>query len=153
MIYGEIKELGFYKGISKALDTAIDCILSGEYKKGINGKNEIDGDVVYFNQPAEPKTKSVEEGVLEGHKKYIDIHVVIEGEERIGYVPNSKVKVTKEYDEAGDFEIYGGEVESFYYLNNERFLICFPGEPHMALIKAGSEPQTIKKVIFKVLVD
>ena len=58
--------------------------------------------------------------------------MVIEGEERIGYVPNSKVKVTKEYDEAGDFEIYGGEVESFYYLNNERFLICFP-ENHIWL--------------------
>lgn len=43
-------------------------------------------------------------------------------------------------------------MESFFYLNNERFLICFPEEPHMALIKAGEEPQTIKKVIFKVLV-
>ena len=52
MIYGEIKELGFYKGISKALDTAIDCILSGAYKKGIFRNNEIDGDVVYSNQPA-----------------------------------------------------------------------------------------------------
>lgn len=151
MIYGEIKELKFYKGISKALDTAIDCILSGDYKKGVNGKNEIDGDIVYFNQPAEPKTKDAKEGFLEGHKKYIDIHVVIEGEERIGYVPNSKVKVTKEYDEAGDYEIYGGEVETFFELNSERFLICFPGEPHMALIEGKNGAQTIKKVIFKVL--
>lgn len=153
MIYGEIKELGFYKGISKSLDTAIDYILSGEYKKGVSGKNEIDGDIVYFNQPIDPKTKDISEGFLEGHKKYTDIHIVVEGEEKIGYLPNSKVIVTKEYDEAGDYEVYSGEVETFFYLNSERFLICFPEEPHMALIKAGDEPQTIKKVIFKVLVD
>lgn len=153
MIYGEIKELGFYKGISKALDKAIDHILNGEYKKGVNGKNEIDGDIVYFNQPAEPKTRDVSEGFLEGHKKYIDIHVVIDGEEKIGYLPNSKVTITKEYDEAGDCEIYSGEVETFFYLNKDRFLICFPGEPHMALIKGGEKPAKVRKVIFKVLVD
>ena len=151
MIYGEIKELGFYKGISKALDKAIDCILSGEYKNGKTGKNEIDGDIVFFNQLEAPMTKGMEEGFLEGHKKYIDIHIVVDGEERIGYVPNSKVKIKKEYDEVADFEVYEGEVESFYYLNSERFLICFPEEPHMALIKAGDKPQTIKKVIFKIL--
>ena len=153
MIYGEIKELGFYKGISKALDKAIDYILSEEYKNGKIGKNEVDGDIVYFNQPEAPMTKEIKEGFLEGHKKYIDIHIVVDGEEKIGYVPNSKVKIKKEYDEIADFEVYEGEVESFYYLNSERFLICFPEEPHMALIKAGDKPQTIKKVIFKILVD
>lgn len=42
MIYGEIKDLGLYKGISKNLDRAIDYILSGEYKNGVVGKNVID---------------------------------------------------------------------------------------------------------------
>ena len=51
MIYGEIKDLGLYKGISKNLDRAIDYILLGEYKNGVVGKNVIDGDNVYFNQP------------------------------------------------------------------------------------------------------
>ena len=40
MIYGEIKDLNQYKGISKNLDKAIEYILSGEYKKGIPGESK-----------------------------------------------------------------------------------------------------------------
>ena len=95
MIYGEIKDLGLYKGISKNLDRAIDYILSGEYKNGVVGKNVIDGDNVYFNQPDSPITKEVKDGFIENHKKYIDIHVVIEGEEKIGYISNTDVKLDR----------------------------------------------------------
>ena len=38
MIYGEIKELNQYRGISENLDKAIDYILSGKYKDGVPGK-------------------------------------------------------------------------------------------------------------------
>lgn len=151
MIYGEIKELNCYRGISKAFDTAIDYILSGKYKDGNFGKNIIDGDVVYFNCPEKPMTKEIKDGIIEGHKKYVDIHIVIEGDENIGYVPASKAKVTKEYDAEGDYELLSGDLEMFLHLDNTKFLALFPGEPHMALVKYGEKPATIKKVIFKVM--
>ena len=151
MIYGEIKDLGSYKGISKNLDRAIDYILSGEYKNGVVGKNVIDGDNVYFNQPDSPMTKEVKDGFIENHKKYIDIHVVISGEENLGYTPRPEVTLTKEYDEAGDYELYDGEVKNMFHLTPERFVMFFPEEPHMALLKVG-EVKQITKVIFKVLV-
>lgn len=153
MIYGEIKNLELYKGISKHLDRAIECILSGEYKKGVVGKNIVDGENVYFNQPDSPMSKEISEGIIENHKKYIDIHVVIEGEERVGYISNTNLKLTKEYDEAGDYELYEGKLENLFYLNPKKFIILFPGEPHMALIKGGETPAKVKKVIFKVLAD
>ncbi|MGY0394820.1 MULTISPECIES: YhcH/YjgK/YiaL family protein [unclassified Fusobacterium] len=153
MIYGEIKELGKYKGISKNLDTAIDFILEGKYKNGVVGKNIVDGEKVYFNQPDSPMTKELAEGFIENHRKYIDIHMVIEGEEKIGYISNTDIKLTKEYDDAGDYELYEGELENLFYLDPKKYIILFPGEPHMALIKGGEETKKIKKVIFKVLVD
>lgn len=153
MIYGEIKKIESYKGISKNLDRAIEAILNGEYKKGNVGKNVIDGDNVYFNQPDSPMTKEVEDGFIENHRKYIDIHVVLEGEEKIGYISNTDVKLTKEYDEAGDYELYEGRLENLFYLNPEKFIVLFPGEPHMALIKGGDKTAKVRKVIFKVLVD
>ena len=153
MIYGEIKELNTYRGISKAFDKAIDYILSGEYKNGKIGKNVVDGDVVYFNCPDSPKTKEVKDGFFEAHKKYIDIHIVFEGDENIGYFPASKAKVAKEYDAQGDCVILDGEAETFIHLKEGRFLALFPEEPHMALIKYGEKPATIKKVIFKILAD
>lgn len=149
MIYGEIKDIKTYKGISEELDKAIDFIAAGKYKNPKVGKNVIDGDVIYFNCPDAPKTKAEEDGFYETHKKYIDIHVVLEGDEVIGYTDD--VKVTKAYDEAGDCEIAQGKTKMHIHLDNTRFLALFPGEPHMALIKYGINPETIKKVIFKVL--
>lgn len=152
MIYGEIKELNYYRGISEYLDKAIDYILSGKYKEGTIGKNLIDGDNIYFNLPDSPCTKDINEGCFEGHKKYIDIHIVIEGKEKIAYFPNSKASITKEYNENEDYELYSGEAENFFILDSNKFLILFPEEPHMALIKVKEKPEVIKKVIFKILV-
>ena len=64
MIYGEIKELNQYRGISENLDRAIDYILSGKYKDGVPGKNEIDGDNLYFNYPNYPMTKELKDGTI-----------------------------------------------------------------------------------------
>lgn len=152
MIYGEIKDLNSYRGISKNLNKAIDYILSGEYKKGTPGKNIIEGDAVYFNYPASPKTKELKDGFLEGHKQYIDIHVVIDGEENLGFVPRPEVTIKKEYDADGDYELYEGEIKNLFHLTPERFIMFFPEEPHAALLKVREETKEITKVIFKVLV-
>jgi len=151
MIYGEIKDLNQYKGISKNLDKAIEYILNGEYKKGIPGKNIIDGDTLYFNYPDCAMTKEIKDGFFEGHKKYIDIHVVISGEENLGYTPCSEVTVKKEYDSEGDYELYKGTLKNIFHVTEDKFIIFFPNEPHMALLKVG-EIKEITKVIFKVLV-
>ena len=63
MIYGEIKELNNYKGISKNLDRAIDYILTYSYKNGKVGKNVVDGEKIYFNMPdKDAKTKEIKDG-------------------------------------------------------------------------------------------
>ena len=151
MIYGEIKDLNQYRGISANLDKAIDYILKGEYKKGTPGKNVIDGDTLYFNYPQCAMTKELKDGFLEGHKQYIDIHVVIDGEENLGFVPRPEVVIKQEYDEAGDYELYEGEIKNIFHLTPERFIMFFPEEPHADLLKVG-EVKQITKVIFKVLV-
>ncbi|MHD0318212.1 NanQ anomerase/TabA/YiaL family protein [Fusobacterium sp. THCT1E2] len=151
MIYGEIKDLNQYKGISKNLDRAIEYILNEEHKKGIPGKNIIDGDNLYFNYPDCAITKEAKEGFFEGHKKYIDIHIVISGEENLGYTPRSEVKVKKEYDSEGDYELYEGTLKNIFHVTEDRFIMFFPDEPHMALLKV-EEIKKITKVIFKVLV-
>ena len=149
MIYGEIKDLGLYKGISKNLDRAIDYILSGEYKNGVVGKNVIDGDNVYFNQPDSPMTKEVKDGFIENHKKYIDIHIVLEGEEVIAYTPLEDCLETQSYNDEEDYALVKGKAQVELILNAKNFLLFFPEEPHLALLKIDT-PKEIKKVIFKV---
>ncbi len=148
MIYGELKELKFYKGISENLDKAIECIENGAYKT-MNGKHEIDGDNVFFNCQT-VTTQPIEERFFEGHKKYIDIQIVIEGEERIGYSTRSNVVRTTPWDKETDFEKYEGSVDHIFDLNGDTFIIIFPEEPHMPLIHGENGPKEIKKVVFKI---
>lgn len=149
MIYGELRELKFYKGISKNLDKAIEVIEKGEYKNGNPGKNVIDGDEVYFNYDI-PETQPIEERFFEGHKRYIDIQLIIEGEEFIGYSPRSNVVRTEPWDRERDFEKYEGSVDHLFHMTNDTFIIIFPEEPHMPLIQTEEGRKTIRKAVFKV---
>lgn len=149
MIYGELRELKFYKGISKNLDKAIECIESGAYKNGVPGKNVIDGDELFFNFE-EADIRKEEDAFFEGHKKYIDIQLVIEGEELLGYSPRSNVVRTSPWDREKDFEVYEGSVDHYFLLNNDTFIILFPEEPHMPLLETEKKLKKVKKAVFKV---
>ncbi|MGL5351323.1 MAG: YhcH/YjgK/YiaL family protein [Cetobacterium sp.] len=149
MIFGQLNELKFYKGISQGLDAAIEAIENGSYKNGVLGKNEIDGDNVFFNLQ-ECKTKILEECFFECHKKYIDIHVVIEGEEGIGYSLKDSLKEKSEFNEESDFGVLEGIEEYRMNMTKDNFLVVFPDEPHMPLIAKNNEPTELKKVVFKI---
>lgn len=149
MIYGEIKDIKTYKGLSKNLDKAIDYISEEKYKDNNFGKNEVEGDIIYFNCPEKAMTRDRNGLELEYHKRYIDIHIVLEGEESIGYSALNSVIETKKFDIENDYALMKGDIQTEFYLDKEKFLIIFPYEPHIALLKVGNEKE-IKKVIFKV---
>lgn len=149
MIYGEIKDIMTYKGLSANLDRAIDYIYQGKYKNNNFGKNEIEGDTIYFNCPEKAITRDKNGLELEYHKRYIDIHIVLEGEESIGYSAFDSIVETKEFDMENDYALMKGDIQTEFYLDKEKFLIIFPYEPHIALLRVGHEKE-IKKVIFKV---
>ncbi|MDO4690940.1 MAG: YhcH/YjgK/YiaL family protein [Fusobacterium sp.] len=149
MIYGEIKDIKIYKGLSKNLDKAIEYISEKKYKDNHFGKNEIDGDIIYFNCPEKAITRDKNGLELEYHKKYIDIHIVLEGEESIGYSAFNSLIETKKFDIENDYALMKGDIQTEFYLDKEKFLIIFPYEAHIALLKVGKEKE-IKKVIFKV---
>ncbi|MGL5797602.1 MAG: YhcH/YjgK/YiaL family protein [Cetobacterium sp.] len=149
MIFGQLNELKFYKGISTGLDLAIETIENKSYKNGIEGKNEIDGDNVFFNLQS-CKTKTLENCFFETHKKYIDIHVVIEGEEGIGYSLKDSLKDCTEYNEETDFKVVEGKEEYRLNMTQNNFVIVFPDEPHMPLIAKDNIVADLKKVVFKI---
>lgn len=149
MIYAELKNIKTYKGISKNLDKAIDFIVGKKYLNANFGKNIIDGDAVYFNCPEKPITRENTNLDLEYHKKYIDIHIVLGGEEVIAYTPLEDCLETQSYNDEEDYALVKGKAQVELILNAKNFLLFFPEEPHLALLKIDT-PKEIKKVIFKV---
>ncbi|MCY7007126.1 YhcH/YjgK/YiaL family protein [Fusobacterium simiae] len=149
MIYAELKDIKIYKGINKNLDKAIDFIVEKKYLNANFGKNIVEENTIYFDYPEKVITRENIGLELEYHKKYIDIHIVLEGEEAIAYTPFEDCIETQSYDTKKDIAFMTGKTQAELILNTKNFLILFPKEPHLPLLKV-SKIKDIKKLVFKI---
>ncbi|MDD3340319.1 MAG: YhcH/YjgK/YiaL family protein [Lachnospiraceae bacterium] len=150
MIYGKLADLKRYRGISVYLDTAIDYLDNMRPEDLFVGRNEVRGDVVYINC-MEYETVPEEEGFFEAHRDYLDIHVLLEGQEKIGVSDISSMKQNA-CDPKTDFWGYEGETEVWLPMDESHFFIAFPSDAHMVKIRAA-EPVAVKKIVVKVKVN
>ncbi len=151
MIVGKLKDISTYKGISKNLDTAIQSIINQDYLKGSVGKNSVDGDSVFY-LIAELETKDLDDCRFETHNKYIDIQIVIEGNEKFGFcLDTSNLKVTEEYDSTKDCSFFDGKAENLLAQTTGDYIMFFAKEPHMPCVKDGNNSH-VKKAIYKVAI-
>ncbi len=149
MIYDTINNISQYKGLYPNLDIAIDYILSGDLSSLPLGRNEIKDNEIYINV-IETATVDAKDTAYEFHKKYLDIHIDIEGEEKIQIT--NEGTVTKEYNVDEDYALMDGEPGVVCNLDKEHFIICMLDEPHMPCVQfENSEP--LKKAIVKIMVN
>lgn len=147
MIIDKLENYNIYLGIHNNLIDAfkylknldIDCIQPEKY--------EIKNDELYAII-SEYETSDADEGLWESHKKYIDIHYISEGAEKIGYSHIDNLNVTHEYDCTNDV-ILGRAHGDFITLNKGTFIILFPDDAHKSGIKY-KESNNVKKVILKL---
>ncbi len=149
MIFDTLKNLKNYRGLSKNFDRAIESILAGEYLVASEGKHEVDGENVYFSVQENLLTREVAETCFESHQKYVDIQLMIDGEENFGYSPRETLKERNNYDSEKDYDHLDGDIEVICKTTKDRFVIFFPLEPHMPCLKVG-EKKKIKKAVYKI---
>ena len=149
MIYTNFHQMSRYEHLSPNLDTALRVLASADLTKLEMGRNEVDGDNVFINR-FDYTTMPEEQAAWEGHKYYADIHVVLEGEERIG-VTDAAALTAGDYDEAGDFIPYEGPVDAWVTMRPGDILIVYPEDVHMVKVQR-SGPCLVKKAVFKVKV-
>lgn len=148
MIYDKIKNIDLYKGLYPNLDIAIDYIKKGEYINLPLGKQDIVGKDVWVSV-IEIEGKDAATTPFEIHKKYLDIHVDITGNELIETGGNGP---EVSYDENRDFGVVECENANSSYMSPDDFYICMLNEPHKPACAAPGKDKAIKKCIFKVLV-
>ena len=148
MIVSKIKDLHRYKGLNNNLDTAIDYILKNDLSNLKYGRNEVDNDNVFINKFSYTGAEETD-SFFEGHKNYLDIHIVLSGSEYLGYADVSELTQVTEYDAANDFMKFEGNVKNYIKLEKNDLAITFPEDIHMPKLKVNDEK--IEKVVCKVL--
>lgn len=147
MIIDTLTNCENYISLNKNFKTVFDYLKSNDLSSMECGIHEIDGKNLYFNLQ-EYETKPVQK--LEAHKKYIDIQVVIKGEEYMGYTNLSNTTVREEYNDDKDVMFLNGTVDRVK-ADNRYFVIFYPQDAHMPSL-AVDEPKYAKKAIFKILI-
>ena len=84
MIFDDLKNITFYKGIHPNLDQAIDFLYEHRKDSFELGRYDIDGDKVFLVVQENTLNKE-ESNRFEHHKKYADLHLLVEGHEFSSY--------------------------------------------------------------------
>ena len=151
MIYDNIKNIGLYKGISAALDVALDYIASAKMPME-NGTTLLEHGVKAI--VSSYVTKEVNPKGYEAHLKYADVQFLLAGEEVMRCCPLEYLELATEYDEAKDCRFYVEQPGSGcdLRLGAGYFAVVFPDDAHIPQLAAGT-PAEVKKIVMKVPVE
>lgn len=112
------------------------------------GRIVIDGDNLFINNVA-LEGVSKDKQLLEIHRDYIDVHILMEGQETIGWKALEDLKEeTKPYAKEGDCALYSDKPTTYVEMQPGEFVIVFPEDPHAPAIGSGK----IRKLIAKIRV-
>lgn len=110
------------------------------------GRIELDGDNLYIMN-SEVDAIPQEKQVLELHHQYIDVHILLEGRERIEWkAADDLTQEVKAYSSDGDCALYGDAPSMWVDLLPGQFVIVYPEDAHAPCIGEGK----IRKLIAKV---
>ena len=151
MIYAKNADALAYRGIHPNLDLALEHI-TPEFLAALrdNQRVELNGDLVYCTRFTY-ETIPQEESFFEAHRRYLDIHIMVEGEERVDMNRPEDLKLT-DAQEGNDFYAYQGESWHSTVLKPGEFLVVFPGDAHRIKVQVDG-PKTVSKAVFKVCID
>ncbi len=149
MILDVLENLKMYGALSVNLEKAISYITENNLLNFEIGKHDIAGNDV-FVLISEYDTKDEVDCKTESHKNYIDIQIMLKGDELFGLAFLDNQKVSVPYDAEKDCVFYDASLE-YIKLKENSFAIFFPGDIHCPSIKIETSTK-VKKAVVKVRV-
>lgn len=141
MIKDKLENIDIYS-INEAFET---------FKERIkNSSNYSDFDKPFKAIPLDYETRNFDLSKFENHKKYIDVHLILNGSEVIGLADRNQVKPNMEYDEINDYQLFDGSVQEEVTLHKGEFLILFEHEFHVTGGFVDQIGEKVNKMVFKV---
>lgn len=154
MIIGDLTRNDFKLGLPKALADICQHLTTLDLNTLENGRHDL-SDQVYMNV-MEPETADPASKKAELHHQYLDIQVLIRGEENIEVgATYPDLTQYEDYNEADDYQLTPKEIENKFTitLKPRMFAIFFPYEPHKPCCVVNGKAEKIKKLVVKVPVS
>lgn len=146
MILSDLAHCERYYSLNSAFAKVFDFVKNNDLLNSELGKIEIDGENIFIMN-SEPECLLKENQVLEYHKKYLDIHILLTGEETIGWKNLSDCKQEeKKFDTEADFGLFKDKPTSYITLKPNEFAIIYPEDAHAPIIGNGK----IRKLVVKI---
>ncbi|WP_295630447.1 YhcH/YjgK/YiaL family protein [uncultured Mitsuokella sp.] len=140
------------ENLAEAIKTSLAYLNSHDFTKMADGSYEVaDGITANLQRYT---TRPVTECRPERHERFADIQYVVEGEEDLGWCPESpELKVAIPYDAAKDILFYEKLApESHIVLRPGFFAVLYPEDVHQPQA-AVAAPAPVTKVVVKIAMD
>ena len=144
MIFDSLKNIDSYKGLS--IYPALQYFATQDFSAVTAGRHELDGENFYMLNEYRSEAKTLSEA----HRDYIDIQILLEGEEYIGVAPLTDDMVAVEANEEKDYRLYDCEVARIA-MKPGYFMVLYPQDVHMPG-DAMEQPVACRKIVGKIKV-
>lgn len=148
MILSSLSQSARYASLHPLFQRAFDYIRDTDLYALVPGRYHIVGDeLIAIVEHVSGRTKELAR--LEAHKRYIDIQLVLDGDETMGWKPLADCyNPVGEHSEERDILFFLDAPASWIPVPSDHFCIFFPEDAHAPLVGEGN----IRKVIFKIAV-
>lgn len=146
MLYFDIQDKKHYEDINLILRECLNFISLTDLTSLAMGQHQLTENISYnmFSY----QTAAEDDRKWEAHRNYIDVQMMIKGEEWIGY-QDTKGMEQGEYQPAEDYLPVSGRKSFALLLKEKRILILYPEDAHKTGITFETSSQ-VTKIVFKI---
>ena len=150
MILDNLSHAELYYGVHKHAKAAFEFIKKAMAEDLPVGKYEIEGRELYAMVQAYD-SKPAEGTLFEGHKNYIDLQFVWQGEEVIEVIDITRTEPRTEYNPDKDKTMLAAVAPATpCYLTDGDFAIVFPHDIHNPGLAPCGKVAPVKKIVVKI---
>ncbi|MES1981038.1 MAG: YhcH/YjgK/YiaL family protein [Pseudomonadota bacterium] len=149
MILDTLANADRYAALHPLFPHAIEFIRTRDLRALQPGRYPIIGeDLFAIVESAAGRSRA--DAQLECHRRYIDIQLVLEGTDEMGWKPtHACAHPVADYSEKKDIRFFNDPPDAWISTPRDTFCIFFPEDAHAPLVSTGN----IHKVIFKIAVN
>ncbi len=150
MVVDRIQNAHLYRSLGSGIAEALSLAAREDFRTATVGRHDVRGPKLYYLVQSYT-TKPVEQAAWESHRRYLDLQLIVEGTERMGWAPVGSLTVSRPYDSGSDAALYTGRGE-LITAGPGTFFLLWPDDAHMPGVAAGA-PSAVRKVVVKVLLE